>query len=84
MAAFFARDIEAARRTADRDDVVDELMERVHGHLISTMLRHPSSVDRATCLIRAAHDLERVADRATSICERVVYLVTVTNWEATG
>jgi phosphate transport system protein len=40
------------------------------------MLRQPSSVDRATYLLLVAHDLERIADRATNICERVVYLVT--------
>jgi phosphate transport system protein len=76
LAALFARDVEAARRVAGIDDEVDALMERVHRDLIATMYRHPSSVDRATYLIWVAHDLERIADRATNICERVVYLVT--------
>jgi phosphate transport system protein len=76
MAALFARDVEEARRIAERDDEVDALMEGVSGDLITHMLRHPSSAARATYLIWVAHDLERIADRATNICERVVYLVT--------
>jgi phosphate transport system protein len=76
LAALFARDVEAARRVAGIDDEVDALMERVHHDLIASMLRHPSSVNRATYLIWIAHNLERIADRATNICERVVYLVT--------
>jgi phosphate transport system protein len=76
LAALFARDVEAARRVAGIDDEVDALMERVHRDLVAAMLRHPSSVDRATYLIWVAHNLERIADRATNICERVVYLVT--------
>jgi phosphate transport system protein len=75
IAALFARDVEEARRVAARDDEVDALMEGVSGDLIVSMLRRPSSVARATYLIWVAHDLERIADRATNICERVVYLV---------
>ena len=76
MAAFLARDVEEARRVAERDDEVDALMEGVSGDLIASMLGHPSSAARATYLIWVAHDLERIADRATNICERVVYLIT--------
>src|SRR5262245_44410647 len=76
LVALFDRDVEGARRVADRDDEVDALMEMVHHDLIDSMLRDPSSVDRATYLIWVAQDLERIADRATNICERVDYLVT--------
>jgi phosphate transport system protein len=76
MAAFLARDVEEARRVAERDDEVDALMEGVSGDLILAMRQHPSSAARATYLVWVAHDLERIADRATNICERVVYLVT--------
>jgi phosphate transport system protein len=40
------------------------------------MIEDPSTIQRATWLLWTAHNLERVADRATNICERVVYLVT--------
>ena len=33
-------------------------------------------VSHATYLLWVTHNLERIADRTTNICERVVYLVT--------
>jgi phosphate transport system protein len=33
------------------------------------------AIERATRLLWVAHNLERIADRVTNICERVVYLV---------
>ncbi|MCH8009172.1 MAG: phosphate transport system regulatory protein PhoU, partial [Chloroflexi bacterium] len=32
-------------------------------------------IERATHLTWVAHNLERIADRVTNICERIVYLV---------
>ena len=40
------------------------------------MLQNPQTIQRATYLLWAAHDLERIADRATNIAERVIFLVT--------
>ena len=40
------------------------------------MIEDPRTIQRATYLLWVAHDLERIADRATNIAERVVYLVT--------
>ena len=36
----------------------------------------PQSIQRATYLLWAAHDLERIADRAANIAERVIFLMT--------
>ena len=40
------------------------------------MMADPSTIDRATHLLWVAHNLERIADRVTNICERVAFLVT--------
>jgi phosphate transport system protein len=40
------------------------------------MTRDPASIQRATYLLWVAHDLERIADRATNIAEQVIFLVT--------
>jgi phosphate transport system protein len=40
------------------------------------MLNDPSTIDRATWLLWAAHNLERMGDRVQNICERTVYEVT--------
>ncbi|MBI3978417.1 MAG: phosphate signaling complex protein PhoU [Chloroflexi bacterium] len=74
--ALIARDAASARRIAAEDDVVDALYDTVYGDLIQIMIANPRSTDRATWLLWAAHNLERIADRTTNICERVVYLVT--------
>ena len=40
------------------------------------MIEDPKSIRRGTYLMWVAHDLERIADRATTIAARVIYLVT--------
>ncbi len=74
--AFIRRDAKAAEAICDMDDKVDELNDKVYHELIKKMLENPQVVTRATYQIWAAHNLERIADRVTNICERVVYLVT--------
>ena len=59
----------------DRDDEVDALYDQVYRELLTYMLNDPHTIERATHLIWVAHNLERIADRVTNICERVVYLV---------
>ena len=76
--ALVRRDAEAAQAIALEDDEVDALYDQVYRELLTFMIQDPSSIQRATWLLWAAHNLERIADRATNICERVVYLVTGT------
>jgi phosphate transport system protein len=38
------------------------------------MIEDPTKISKATPLIWAAHNVERIADRVTNICERTVYL----------
>jgi len=40
------------------------------------MIQNPEIIDRANFLMWAAHNLERMADRVTNICERTAYIVT--------
>jgi phosphate transport system protein len=75
LEAYKTRDSQQARRIIERDDEVDALYEQVYRELLTFMINDPRTIQRATYLIWVAHNLERVADRATNICERVVYLV---------
>jgi phosphate transport system protein len=75
LEAFRERDEEAARRIVDMDDEVDALYDQVYRELLTFMINDPKTIERATHLTWVAHNLERIADRATNICERVVYLV---------
>ena len=76
LEAFKHRDVERARAIIDRDDEVDALYNQVDRELLTYMLNDPRTIERATYLIWVAHNLERIADRVTNVCERVVYLVT--------
>jgi phosphate transport system protein len=76
LKAFVAHDADAARQVARIDDEVDALYEQVYRELLTYMISDPRTIDRATWLLWVAHNLERIADRATNICERVVFLVT--------
>ncbi len=76
LEALVNRDTVGALQVCSDDDEVDALYDQVYHELILYMLRDPQSIQKATYLLWVSHDLERVADRATNIAERVVYLVT--------
>jgi phosphate transport system protein len=76
--AFVKRDAKAARAICDEDDEVDGLYDQVYRELLTFMIEDPTTITRATYLMWAAHNLERIADRVTNICERIVFLATGT------
>jgi phosphate transport system protein len=76
ISAYINQDADAARKIAQRDDEVDRLYDQVMRELLTYMMADPSTITRATHLLWAAHDVERIADRVTNICERVVFSVT--------
>ena len=76
LEAFVRRDAKAAEAICGEDDDVDHLHDQVYRVLLTYMMEDPKTITRATYLIWAAHNLERIADRVTNICERVVFLVT--------
>ena len=65
-----------ARRICDEDDVIDQLYDAAYHALIQEVIRTPADVQRITYLIWTSHNLERIADRVTNICERVIFMVT--------
>ena len=70
------RDPSLARQVCEDDDEVDNLYDQIYKDLIALMISDPTTTQRATYLMWVAHDLERIADRATNIAERVIFLVT--------
>ena len=74
--ALVNRDTISALQVCNDDDEVDNLYDQVYNELLLYMIKDPSSIQRATYLLWVAHDLERIADRATNIAERVIFLVT--------
>jgi phosphate transport system protein len=76
LKAFIDRDADTARRICDEDDVIDGLYDKTYHSLIQEMIQTPADVRRITYLIWTSHNLERIADRVTNICERVIFMVT--------
>ena len=76
LKAFLDRDVETARKIPEEDDQVDALYVDIYRQLIQKIIDQPTIVDQANHIMWAAHNLERLADRVTNICERTVYVVT--------
>ena len=76
ISAYIANDVAAAEEIAARDDQVDTFYNQIYRELLTYMMADPSTINRATHLLWVAHNIERIGDRATNICERVVFAVT--------
>jgi phosphate transport system protein len=74
--SFISQDAETARLIPAEDDRVDALYNQVYRELVTIMFQDPSTIDQANQLMWVAHNLERMADRVTNICERAIYVAT--------
>ena len=75
LQAYANRDEWLARKICQDDDAVDDLYNQIYRELLTYMLQDPRNIEQATYLLWVAHDLERIADRATNISERVLWLI---------
>jgi phosphate transport system protein len=76
LTAFINEDVDAARLIPAEDDEVDGLYTQVYHELMMFVIQDAKTIERANWLLWVAHNLERVADRVTNICERTVFIVT--------
>jgi phosphate transport system protein len=76
LTAFIYEDVEAARAIPVQDDEVDDLYNQVYHELMMFVIQDPKTIERANWLLWVAHNLERVADRVTNICERTIFTAT--------
>jgi phosphate transport system protein len=74
--AYRAGDATRAREVWAGDDAMDSLHSQFVQALLSRMRNDQDKVVNDTYLLWVSHNLERIADRATNICERVVYIAT--------
>ena len=70
------RDTDLANDVWDSDDGVDALYDEVCHQIFLEMGVNPKAIEASTHFLWVAHDLERIADRATNIAERVIFMVT--------
>jgi len=76
LAAFIDEDVDIARSIPKKDDRVDKLFTKVEHFIVDIMVKSPQIIDHANLLMWVAHNLERMADRVTNICERTIFVVT--------
>jgi len=76
MTTFADEDIKTAIAIIAEDDVIDECYTRLYYEAVNNVLGDPRNIERANYVLWIAHNLERLGDRTTNVCERVVYIVT--------
>ena len=76
LTAFIQEDAATASAIPMDDEQVDGLYNDVYRVIVQAMISDPSIIDHANLLLWVAHNLERMADRVTNICERTVFIAT--------
>ncbi len=76
LEAFLRQDTNLAHGLSATDERVDELEDRLREQLIAEAQARPEQLEAVIDLLEVVHALERSADRATNIGERVIYLCT--------
>lgn len=74
LQAYTERDPEKARALVTMDDTVDALYTQTFREVLSYMVEDPHTTSRGLYLLFAAHNLERIGDRATNIAERILFM----------
>jgi phosphate transport system protein len=76
--SFIEGDAKKAKEICRRDDIVDELRDKIIKASIVNMcadIDSPDSIDQRIHIINIAKNLERIADLSTNICEDTIYMV---------
>ena len=74
--AFIAKDDDKVQTIIARDDEVDALYNQIFRELVTYIAADPKAITRGMYLLFVGHNLERIGDRVTNICERVLFLAT--------
>ncbi len=74
--AFDTEDISKFNDFIDREETVDELRYSIFRECLSYMIEDPKVITRCTYYIMIARYLERCADHACKMAEKIVYMTT--------
>lgn len=72
--AYFNGDVKLAKEVWARDKTVDDLDKQILRELLTFMMEDPHTISRAIHLIFVSNNIARIADHATNLAERVVYI----------
>jgi phosphate transport system protein len=76
LGAFISENAQQAHEIPAEDNEIDALYNKIHHDIVAAMIADQSIIDQANLLMWVAHNLERLADRVTNICERTVFIAT--------
>lgn len=76
LQAYAKRDLDLVREVCEMDDEVDDLYRELRSQIHSDMQRQPEHVVADTWLLLAIHHIERIADHAVNVAERVSFMET--------
>lgn len=76
LEAFLRQDVDMAHSLTQYDERVDALEDLLRTQIVEMAKSDPNKVEAAIDMLDVVHALERAADRATNIGERVIYLAT--------
>lgn len=76
LGAFVNEDSKTASKIPAEDDAVDSLYNEIYSELVNEMIADPQMIESINLLLWVVHNLERLADRVTNICERTVFIAT--------
>jgi phosphate transport system protein len=76
LGAFIAEDVNMSYRIPKDDDAVDELYNQVYRKNLAAMIANPEIIDHSNYIMWVVHNIERMADRVTNICERTIFIAT--------
>ena len=74
--AYVDHDLDLVEQVVARDDEVDDCYDVMFTELLRKMERDPSVIRQATWLLHVGRFLERIADHAVNVAERVYYVET--------
>lgn len=74
--AFINVDIEKAHEIMLRDDIVDELFDKVKDEVVAILQKSSEQVDQCVDILMIAKYFERIGDHAVNICEWTEFNVT--------
>ncbi len=78
--AFVKKDIELAKETWYLDKTIDQIYDQVYRELLTYMIEDPRKITQSTNFLFICAHIERIADYAKNVCEKVVYIQTGDYW----
>jgi len=76
LEAYVQRDLARVAEVCKKDEIVDALYRELRSQIFDDMRSNPDQVVADGWLLLAIHHVERVADHAVNIAERVSFMVT--------